>query len=227
MFFNQSGGIGDIIFLEPVSRFFYTLGHSVYWKVYDVFYEDLVRHIPYVNWVVDCDSIPPTKTLDFEHARFQGMRILESKYNLVGLPLESWRSLSYLRDFTRERTLFEELNLKPHDRYCLRQLRYGSKSDVNSGTHGVEIQDSQEMRTIDLNPIDGFSLFDWSGVIQNSSEIKVVSTSSLFLIETLHLVNNPTLDLYARETDPSISETSYLCKKGWKFHRIGDTKWET
>jgi hypothetical protein len=48
-----------------------------------------------------------------------------------------------------------------------------------------------------MDILDGFTLFDWSKIIENASEIHTVATSNLFLLETLNLKANK-VNIYPR-----------------------------
>jgi hypothetical protein len=49
-----------------------------------------------------------------------------------------------------------------------------------------------------MDILDGFTLFDWSKIIENASEIHTVSTSNLFLLETLTLKADK-INIYPRK----------------------------
>jgi hypothetical protein len=61
----------------------------------------------------------------------------------------------------------------------------------------VPIETDSTFQRINMDILDGFTLFDWAKIIENASEIHTVSTSNLFLLETLNLSANK-VNIYPR-----------------------------
>ena len=218
--FHQPAGLGDILFLEPISRDFYEKGFSIYWPVFECYYEDLKRHIPYVHWAVyNPDDNFEYKTL-YDFANATGYKIMESKYKIVDMDMEMWRTFEYKRDIDREKKLINHLGLDINKPYSLRHITYGTNDSLSGLCTNNHIPKNENMKTVDIDFIDGYSILDWSSIIENAFEIRFVSTSTLYLVEKLELINKPKLHLYARSQhkDPELSEVAYLCNKKWKLH---------
>lgn len=203
--FKQAAGLGDLIFLEPIARRLSLRGHTIYWPVLPMF-QGISEYIPYVNWC-DPGNITYGKVYEFDGlkpAKYK-CRILESKYKYADFPLDIWRTFHYDRDIKKEFLLIKQLGLNIEEPYRLIHCEYDSNR-----LYTIDIPTNPDIKNIYIVPIPGFSLFDWSSVIENASEIHVVSTSSLYLIEKLHLIHNPEINLYARHNDINLDEVKFL-----------------
>ena len=217
--FIQNAGLGDIMFLEPIARQLYLEGHEIYWDTVDI-YADTEDYIPYINWNVKKDSYDKEYNFQFLKMADYNCRIMEAKYQYGGLPFETWKTFNYNRDFGKEQALIKILkeHIPSYEKfditkpYRLIHNEYATYQECN-----INIEENPDILNIYIQPIEGFSLFDWSTIIEHATEIHAVSTSSLFLFEKLELFNNPELCLYARHNDPELYETKYLTSKNWKF----------
>ena len=213
--FIQNAGLGDIMFLEPIARKLYLEGHEIYWDTVDI-YADIEDYIPYINWNVKKESYDKEYNFQFLKMADYNCRIMEAKYQYGGLPFETWKSFHYDRNIFKERELTKALDLDINEPYRLIHNEYATGSEFK-----VDISGSLDIRNVFIKPTEYFSLFDWSTIIENANEIHAVSTSSLFLFEKLHLINDPELVLYARHNDPELYETKYLTTKNWDFVNYG------
>lgn len=210
--FQQAAGLGDLLFLEPIARRLYLKGHKIFWPVIGP-YRSIAQYIPYINWydsstivydsVYEFDSLKPAK---------YGCRILEAKYRYAGYALELWRGFHYNRYLNRELSLAEKLGINLDESYRLIHTEYDSNR-----LYAVPISESESIKNIYITPISGFSLFDWSSIIENAKEIHAVSTSSLYLFEKLELVHNPVINLYERHNDPHFEEVKFLFSKPYNL----------
>ena len=209
--FIQNAGLGDILFLEPIARQLYLEGHEIYWDIVDI-YADIEDYIPYINWNVKAESYDKEYNFQFLKMADYNCRIMEAKYQYGGLPFDQWKTFHYDRHIAKEKQLIAKLGLDINQPYRLIHDEYATGCEFK-----VNISGSANIKNIWLKPVEGFSLFDWSTIIEHATEIHAVSTSSLFLFEKLELFNDPELCLYARHNDPELYETKYLCSKNWKF----------
>ena len=99
------------------------------------------------------------------------------KYRLLGLSEDLWRTFKFNRNLKKEEELFNLL-IK-NEKYILVNTKW---SDGN-----VPIHTESNYQIINRDTLNGFTLFDWSKIIENASEIHTVATSNLFLLETLNL----------------------------------------
>lgn len=198
--FNQYQGLGDILFCEPIARHFYDKGkNEIFWPINEEFMW-LTEYIKYINFVpksscnINYESlhlglIEPDVyfiPLRFANPIVRGLsphdysdqyHTMLDKYRMLGLPLDLWKTLQWERNLEKENELF---NLLVRDKnYVLVNTKW---SDGN-----VPIHTEPDYQVINMDILHGFTLFDWSKIIENASEIHTVSTSNLFLLETLNL----------------------------------------
>lgn len=210
--FIQNAGLGDILFLEPIARKLYLEGHEIYWDTVDM-YADIEDCIPYINWNVKKESYDKEYNFQFLDMSKYNCRIMEAKYQYAGVPFELWKTFHYDRNIAKEKQLIERLGIDINKPYRLIHDEYATGCEFK-----INISGSANIKNIWIKPIGGYSLMDWSSIIEHANEIHAVSTSSLFLFEKLELFNNPELVLYARGVhDPNLHETKYLTSKNWKF----------
>jgi hypothetical protein len=208
--FNQYQGLGDILFCEPIARHFYDNGkNEIFWPINDEFMW-LTDYIKYINFVpksshhIDYESLHLGLLSDdvyFIPLRFANPIVRKlrphdysdqyhtmlDKYRMLGLPEDMWKTFKWERNLEKENELYNLL-IKDEN-YILINTKW---SDGN-----VPIETDSSFQRINMDILDGFSLFDWSKIIENASEIHTVSTSNLFLLETLNLKANK-VNIYPR-----------------------------
>jgi hypothetical protein len=116
-------------------------------------------------------------------SNFDTSPIMQSKYLMCGVDYNDWSSyLNFERDLERESALFDLLELDPKkEDYALVNLFFSSESKYQILPPTI----SKDLRTISMSTIDGFTLFDWCGVIENSAEFHTVCSSPLFMIDVM------------------------------------------
>lgn len=120
-------------------------------------------------------------------------RCMEIKYTMYGYDWQTWRNTMYKRDVTRETKLFELLGIKGE--YNLINTRFRSNE-----TGIVPVTVDNGLQNIIMDNYEGYSLFDWSYVIENATNIHSVGTSICFLLELLDLKAKE-IHMYKREPD--------------------------
>jgi uncharacterized protein involved in tolerance to divalent cations len=96
---------------------------------------------------------------------------------MLNLSEDMWKTFKWERNLDKENELYDLL-IKDEN-YILINTKW---SDGN-----VDIETDSKFQRISMDILNGFSLFDWAKIIENASEIHTVSTSNLFLLETLTL----------------------------------------
>jgi hypothetical protein len=139
---------------------------------------------------------------------------MEAKYMLLEADPELWRTLSFNRNLEKENQLKQLLNINPNDKFIFINNNfagpeYNYKIDINYQTN---------LKIIYQDYIDGFTLLDWCGVLEQASEIHTVSTAIFFVIEALKLEKTP-LHLYPRKPlDKDLSPIKTLISNKWICH---------
>lgn len=141
--------------------------------------------------------------------------VMKSKYKLVNLPWQQWgKYFNYFRNVAKERELFyERLGLKDEDKYVFVNQKYASPPDVLIKPFSLNCGD---MKQVHLSLISGFTLFDWSMVLENATNIVTVETSLNYLCEFLRLKADKMLMLSKWEP-PDFHHIEGLFKKPWKY----------
>jgi hypothetical protein len=208
--FNQYFGLGDILFCEPIARHFYNEGkNQIFWPIMDRFMW-LTDYIKYIDFVpssscpIDYESLHLGLTntdVYFVPLRFanpivrklkpheeEPYHMMLDKYRMLGLPEDMWKTFKWERNLKKENKLY---NLLVKDKnYILINSKWSNGE--------VPIETDSTFQIINMNILDGFTLFDWAKIIENASEIHTVATSNLFLLETLNLKANK-VNIYPRK----------------------------
>jgi hypothetical protein len=210
--FKQFSGLGDILYCQKIRVHYETnLNYNVIWPV-----------IPEYSWISDYieGNYPPPGdyggdiVLDLQNAnnQFKNSKIMAAKYELAGIDREDWADyFTFKRKPDKEDDLFYNvLGLKDDEEYYLVSNNYGTppeykKYDINLG---------DDKKVINLDFVDGFTLFDWSKVFENAVEIHTIDSSVNYIMEKLKLKAEGRLYIYSRRgTD--YSQINYLFKQAW------------
>ncbi len=205
--FIQSRGLGDVVIALPIAREYTRRGYEVYWPVCEPFYEGLVRAVPWIRWM----SVPvdPQGLFFYEnpHRQLSALGITEElwmyqylsshpertnrswfaqfkfdqyKYASADVPFQKkWELAECItRDSQREQQLRELLDLKP--RYMVYQ---GTASDLN---YDIDLSVVEEgVQRVELREIEGYSIFDWLGVIEGAESAILIDSVFANLIDQL------------------------------------------
>lgn len=140
--------------------------------------------------------------------------VMKNKYEMYDLDWQTWRiHAMWRRDADKESELMRLLGIVPGTKYNLINKRFGTNAE-----RSVEIDVGNEYPNIEMSEIKGFSLFDWSKIIQLAEEIHTVSTSLLFMLEVLPLTGRA-VHLYCRKPiENSFSFVDYIFTKNYNLH---------
>jgi hypothetical protein len=221
----QPHGLGDHIFCQSLVHQLADLDHIV-WPVLPHFIQGLKNAYPEINWVPvgslsphienckrDCilngNRILPIRWAD-SITRVQYKDCMKSKYEMYGLDWNTWKDFTFQRNTERENDLFYNV-LKLCD--YAEPYRLINKRFTSNESKSVNILESKEIRNVEMRSIDGFSLFDWSKVIERASEIHTVGTSINYIIELLELKAKE-VNLYKRLPDENHYQNyDYILKR--------------
>lgn len=228
--FLQPFGIGDAIFAKGVANYFMQQGYKILWPVKPAFVDGLNRAYPDITYIPDDVVMPEIFNLKTDHVR-DGMRIvpirwsdailgrqskewMRTKYDLYNLDYKTWVNHAWFkRDTNREHALMRELDLKPGEKYNLVNQIYKSNF---AGNVAIDIENG--LRNVEMTLRNGYSIFDWSGIIQNATHIHVVNSAIFYLLELLEL-KAESVHLYARVPDEKgFPYVDYLMTKNYNLH---------
>ena len=222
----QAFGLGDVIFSMEVVMRLAQPKDVILWPVQKHFIEGLNRAYPYVKFIDE--SIVSKHIFDIkedvvldEHIRILPIRwsdsimkvpykdVMRAKYDMYKMDWRIWRKAMYLRNHEKEQRLFKEvLGLKQGMEYCLVNQNFTSNA-----SRKAQIQPKTKMPIVNVKPIAGYSLFDWSYVIEQAAEIHTVGTSINYIIELLD-IKAPHVTLYKRlPTENHYHNYDYILEK--------------
>jgi hypothetical protein len=72
-------------------------------------------------------------------------------------------------------------------------------------------------KVVEMRIYDGFSIFDWCKVLENSSEIHMIETSLNYVLETNEMKNKITKNLNLYHRHGSYHEVKHLFKLNWNY----------
>ena len=221
---NQFFGIGDILFIEPIMRYYFQQGHKVTVPILSK-YLDIQRNLPYINFVdketfdidyeekefIETDDriiIPMRWSMEYYNSLLKNTML--NKYKMVGIDLEEWRKLTWLRHRWRENKLKEVLGIKQGERFNLINCNFYS---FENRTINLDI--NNKLKNIEMKFIPTFNLFDWACIIEEAENIYTVNTSIIFLLEVLELKAKE-IHLYSRNVNGAdFIQTEYLRSKNY------------
>jgi glycosyltransferase involved in cell wall biosynthesis len=225
--FNQYFGIGDILFIEPIIRKYFQEGHKVILPISNKFI-DIKHSFPYITFIdkdlynIDYEEqgivedetriiLPMRWSREFYNSSI--IDTMRNKYKMVGLNLDEWRKLVWLRHRYKEDALSKLLGIEKGEKFNLINQNFHS---FNNGIRKINI--SNKYKNIEMRFIKGYTLLDWASIIESASTIHTVNTSVMFLLETLNLSTDD-INIYSRNVNGyDFEQTEYLFKKKYIRH---------
>lgn len=200
--FNQFQGLGDILFCEPIAKHYYNNGENeIIWPILGDFLwlQEYFPYINFVNWrefnfpyesthhgqVSENEFHVPLRFANpivrnlHPHDYSDQFHTMVDKYRMVNLPLDLWKTMTWIRNNQREDELY---NMLVQDTNYI--LVNNAWSD---GVLDIQVNNSDNHQIVYMNRVHGYTMLDWAKVIENANQIYTVSTSNLFLIETLSI----------------------------------------
>lgn len=234
----QYFGIGDCIFAQGIAKKFINEGYEVIWPVLPDFVSGLQRAYPDILWLPhtlfsqDVFNIKEERTVDgvtIVPIRWADSIIglkphlwMRAKYDLYSMDFRKWKDFaSYKRDPVRERVLMEKFGIEEGEPFNLVNTMY--RSDMK-GSISPDV--NKNYKTVHMKVILGYSLFDYSLLIEKATEIHVANSAILYLLELLPL-SAKEVHIYARkEEGGGFPYVEYLMTKNYILHPINTTPYE-
>lgn len=219
---DQPFGIGDILFLSALVKEL-DIEEAV-WPVAD--------HYSWVSNYLSIDNVVFVKaseysaldytsrgfiTVPFQHAHSivgsEARDCMEAKYMLLNADPELWRNITFNRNFDKEQELIALLGVDVDAPYAVVNNHFASK-EFN---YKADIRLNSDLKVVYIEYVDGFTLLDWSGILERAQEIHTVSTALLFVIEAIK--PKAALHLYPRKPlDKDLSPIKSLIDLKWICH---------
>ena len=197
---KQPAGVGDVFFLQKIAHTYRQKGHEIIWPLRD----DIVwiaDYIPDITWCKLSEWLQGPYGKLFNYGGFaeteefiyidastadrtfntDPTRIMSAKFGLVGLDHKDWaKYFKFNRNREKERELYHDV--------------LGIKEDyvyVNDITH-TDLRKTSSLAkakydypVIENQIVDGFTLLDWTMVLQNAKEIHTVPTAVCFMVDVI------------------------------------------
>jgi len=225
----QGFGLGDIIYSVTLVRKLATPDYKIIWPVLPHFVDGCQRAYPDMIFVRQ-EWVPINYNIkeEYENDDYRYLPIrwsdgwnklpytenMKSKYTMFGMDYKIWKELAgFRRDRKKEADLAELMGIKEGDNFNLVNRYFGSNSQ-----HQCNIEIKNEYKNIEISTIGGYSLFDWSWLIERATEIHVANSSILYLLEILNFKAKE-VHLYCRKPiEKDFSFTDYLHTKPYILH---------
>jgi hypothetical protein len=141
--------------------------------------------------------------------RYAPEQTMDLKYQIAGVPMDDWADYVELkRDRAKEERLFRELGLDDGEPYAL--------INEHGSVRHIPFPNKAPEKEVRLRIIEGYSLVDWSTVIERAARIATIDTSLALLVEILKVRGIP-LHIVSRYDPPSFRVQNVL-KLDWLFY---------
>ena len=210
----QPFGLGDCIFAQGVVR--QLQFDRICWPVMDQYLDQLRYAYPDVTWCKENMTACPFVNSEMIAVPIRWSDtimgvpyklVMRAKYDMYSLDYKRWSEFAYWRrNPIKEAKLFQEIGIEPGDKFNLISMNY------TSGFKMRAISVNNGLRTIYMNPINGYSMFDWALVIERATEIHFVSSASLYMLECLS-PRAERICIYQREAHEAHDRYDYLFSK--------------
>lgn len=216
----QPAGIGDIIFCQKIAKILEKEG-DIYWPV-----APSISGIGEYIILTGLEQTPkPDKFLNKNHfmvnldgvdKRFPGMSVLKAKYKYADLDWTDWKDyVTFKRNKRKENKLRKHLELKDDEKFVLIVNMIGTPP--NTAFYPIFPCNVVGKKLIYLKPIEGFSVFDWCGILEDAEEIYSVDTCIQYITEFLEL-KATRLELFSRFNPANYMHIEGLFKKPWVYN---------
>ena len=212
--FNQFRGLGDILFIMQIAQEEVAKGNRVLIPV-ESHYLPIKKHFPGVEFIDKKDLNIQYKSMQEHNVEFLGVKwrtipfrfandilnvpyteCMKAKYwfwDLYvngALPIgfqknEGWRrwnEYNFLRDQQAEEKLFSYLN---PDNVPFVLVNRNFRTNFSGKAQDMKIPSG--LKVVEMRNLNGFTLIDWSLLLERATEIHTVGTSINYLIEKLNI----------------------------------------
>ena len=226
---KQPAGIGDVFFCQKIARVMIERGYDIVWPlkpeihwiqkyIKDIWFPMITDNFPmneiYSNGVgfsIENNlAFISTATADMTH---NDGKIMSSKYSMLDMDYSNWQYY-----FHFERNIDKENDLY----YNILGLTDDSEFVFISNLYNTEIRDSKfispkqfDLPVVELQILDGFTLFDWCKVLEKAKKIHTVNTSINYIIDVLNTSYDEYI-IYAHD-EKNKTEINYLFQKPHKM----------
>ena len=239
---NQTWGLGDILFIERIYNYLHQLGLEVIAPVQDecIWIQD---HIDYVKFVKASEYRMDYERFDFGILEIGGERFedtlylptrfsdqifrnlrphdpsasrywMTDKYNVLGLEPKIWEGIRLTRNLEKEKKLKDmiltEFSVEGDYDFCNSNYR----NDVNIN---LEDRVRKDLPVVSMRFVEGFSMIDWSSIIESARIVHTVHTSLMYMIQSIYQPGKE-YNLYPRYPEPGFYTVEEFLPDYWIRH---------
>ena len=216
---KQPAGLGDIFFTQKIAEVFIYNEYEVYWPVKSTisWINDYLINSNKVHYVDESYFTLPKNytvvTLDGAHNTTGGL-VMPSKYQILDIEWTDWLEyFNFKRNKEKEEQLYYDiLKLKDNESYTFINRYYGTPP--YHLTYNIETDPNEKI--VNLEMLEGFTIFDWCKIIENASKISIIDTSLNYIIEKID-IKTDNLTCYCRQGEYTYNQISPLFKNPWKY----------
>ena len=231
---KQPAGLGDILFSLKIAQHYINAGYVVVWPVIQeyVCLNDYVNitGLTFYDWKGEFpykDIYQTESKIIFEQndvlfvplnwalTHFPGEQTMIAKYKLINIDYTDWSNyFNFKRNIDKENKLYYDvLKLDDSTIYNFVNNNFGSPP-THLVYNNIQLRNTNDV--VNMQFIEGYTIFDWCKVLENASEIYMVDSGLNYIIEKLTLKTNK-LYLYPRYGQQTIFELKGLFKTKWAY----------
>jgi hypothetical protein len=232
---NQYFGLGDVIYVQYLLGLFssnedivFPIADEYFWITDYLQCNSKIRYIKKSECKVNLENPIPSHSYlplrwatqirynlasnDYSHDH----TVMEDKYLLFGVNPKHWVNYQFKRNLEKEQSLIKLLGLEDGKPITLVNNNFGS-SVVGSGKSNIPVIGLGE-NTVEMSKIDGYTLFDWIGVIEKAESVHTVSTSLVYLVDK-YSKPECNRNVYTRNNDPkSLDGIRNIMTSEWNYN---------
>ena len=195
---KQPAGIGDIFFCQKIAKLMIENGYDVIWPLRpDIYWiKDYIKGIDFpttddnfigkdiyergAGAVIEKNgAFISLATADFTH---NDGRIMSSKYSMLGLDHSDWKDyFKFDRKLEKENDLYYNvLGLNDDSEFVFINNLYNENRNCE-----LLSSENYDLPTVELQYIEGFTLFDWCKVFEKAKSVYTINTSLNYIIDVL------------------------------------------
>ena len=195
---KQPAGIGDIFFCQKIARLMIENGYDIIWPLRpDIYWiKDYIKGIDFPTTddnfigkdiyergagavIEENGAFISLATADFTH---NDGRIMSSKYSMLGLDHSDWKDyFKFDRKLEKENDLYYNvLGLKDDSEFVFINNLYNENRNCE-----LLSSENYDLPVVELQYIEGFTLFDWCKVFEKAKSVYTINTSLNYIIDVL------------------------------------------
>ena len=140
--------------------------------------------------------------------------VMYCKYEMLGLDYSDWAKYFDFHYRAKAEDLHDLVVADKGfgDGYIVVNRNFGSPPNMNTCQH---LNIDTDLGVVEMQPIEGFTMFDWYMVLEGARQIHTAETSLPYLIEVL---NCKGLNMYSKHAPPHYQHVRNLFRKEWVWH---------